>query len=114
MGIGLLLTLGPGEGERRRRLVQKPNALGEQEEVEAAIFSPFSVLHSPPQLWVCVGLAVTLAGKSALWTAGIPTDATTGQATLTVPLASATVRLVVIASTSATSVGQAELDLTVV
>ena len=59
-------------------------------------------------------LAVTLAGKSALWSAGIPTDATTGQATLTVPLASATVRLVVIASTSATSVGQAELDLTVV
>ena len=59
-------------------------------------------------------LAVTLAGKSALWSAGIPTDATTGQATLTVPLASATLRLVVIASTPATAVGQAELDLTVV
>ncbi|MFI5287634.1 MAG: Ig-like domain-containing protein [Candidatus Dormibacteria bacterium] len=58
-------------------------------------------------------LAVTLAGKSALWTAGTPTDATTGQATLTVPLAATTERIVVIASTSATSVGQAELDLTV-
>jgi hypothetical protein len=58
-------------------------------------------------------LAVTLAGKSALWTAGISTDATTGQATLTVPLATATERIVVIASTPATSVGQAELDLKV-
>jgi len=57
--------------------------------------------------------AVTLAGKSALWTAGLPTDATTGQAALSVPLATGTVRLVVFASTSATSVGQAELDLTV-
>ena len=57
--------------------------------------------------------AVTLAGKSALWTAGLPTDATTGQATLSVPLATGTVRLVVFASTSATNVGQAELDLTV-
>ena len=57
--------------------------------------------------------AVTLAGKSALWTAGLPTDATTGQATFSVALATGTVRLVVIASTSATNVGQAELDLTV-
>ena len=57
--------------------------------------------------------AVTLGGKSALWTAGLPTDATTGQATLSVPIATGTVRLVVFASTSATSVGQAELDLTV-
>ena len=58
-------------------------------------------------------LAVTLAGKSALWTAGIPTDAGSGQATLSVALATSTVRLVIIASTSATSVGQAELDLNV-
>jgi uncharacterized protein YfaS (alpha-2-macroglobulin family) len=57
--------------------------------------------------------AVTLAGKSALWTAGLPTDATSGQASLSVPLATGTVRLVVFASTSATNVGQAELDLTV-
>jgi uncharacterized protein YfaS (alpha-2-macroglobulin family) len=57
--------------------------------------------------------AVTLAGKSALWTAGVPTNATTGQATLSVPLATGTLRLVVFASTSATNVGQAELDLTV-
>ncbi|HEV2218050.1 MAG TPA: Ig-like domain-containing protein [Candidatus Dormibacteraeota bacterium] len=56
---------------------------------------------------------VTLAGKSTLWNAGLPTDATTGQATVSVPIATGTVRLVVIASTSATDVGQAELDLTV-
>jgi O-antigen ligase/tetratricopeptide (TPR) repeat protein len=61
-GVGLLLTLGPSEGERRRRMVQKPNALGEAEIDDAAIFSPFAVLHSPAQMWVCVGLAVTLAG----------------------------------------------------
>jgi len=58
-------------------------------------------------------LAVTLAGKSALWMAGLPTDATTGQATFSVTLATGTIRLAVIASTSATNVGQAELDLTV-
>jgi hypothetical protein len=58
-------------------------------------------------------LAVTLAGKSVLWSAGIPTDATSGQATLSVPLASTTARVVIIASTSATTVGQAELDLTI-
>ncbi len=58
-------------------------------------------------------LAVTLAGRSALWMAGLPTDATSGQATLTVPLAATTERIVIIASTSETSVGQAELDLNV-
>jgi uncharacterized protein YfaS (alpha-2-macroglobulin family) len=58
-------------------------------------------------------LAVTLAGQSALWTAGIPTDAATGRATVTVPLATTTERIVIIASTSATFVGQAELDLNV-
>jgi O-antigen ligase/tetratricopeptide (TPR) repeat protein len=62
LGVGLLLTLGPSEGERRRRMVQKPNALGEQDIDDAAFFSPFAVLHSPAQMWVCVGLAVTLAG----------------------------------------------------
>lgn len=62
LGIGLLLTLGPSEGERRRRMVQKPNALGEHEIDDTAIFSPFAVLQSPAQMWVCVGLAVTLAG----------------------------------------------------
>jgi tetratricopeptide (TPR) repeat protein len=62
LGVGLLLTLGPSEGERRRRMVQKPNALGEQEIDDTAIFSPFAVLQSPAQMWVCVGLAVTLAG----------------------------------------------------
>ena len=61
-GVGLLLTLGPSEGERRRRMVQKPNALGEQEIDDTAVFSPFAVLHSPAQMWVCVGLAVTIAG----------------------------------------------------
>jgi tetratricopeptide (TPR) repeat protein len=62
MGVGVLLTLGPSEGERRRRLIQKPNALGEQDIDDTAIFSPFAVLHSPAQMWVCVGIAVTLAG----------------------------------------------------
>jgi uncharacterized protein YfaS (alpha-2-macroglobulin family) len=58
-------------------------------------------------------LAVTLAGHSELWSAGVATDATTGQLTLTVPMATSTVRVVIVASTSATSVGQAELDLSV-
>ena len=58
-------------------------------------------------------LAATLAGKSVLWTSGVPTDASTGQTTISVPIATTTVRLVIIASTSATSVGQAELDLNV-
>jgi O-antigen ligase/tetratricopeptide (TPR) repeat protein len=61
LGVGLLLTTGPTEGDRRRRLVQKPNALEEQDEVES-YFSPFSVLHSPVQLWICVALAIMLAG----------------------------------------------------
>ncbi|HET7466632.1 MAG TPA: Ig-like domain-containing protein [Candidatus Dormibacteraeota bacterium] len=58
-------------------------------------------------------LAVTLAGKSDLWSAGIATDVTSGQASVTVPISASTVRFVIIASTTSTSVGQAELDLTV-
>lgn len=58
-------------------------------------------------------LAVTLAGHSELWAAGLPTDATSGQLSLTVPMSTSTVRVLIVASTSATSVGQAELDLTV-
>lgn len=56
-------------------------------------------------------LAVTLAGRSELWSAGVPTDATTGQLTLNVPISSTTVRVLVVASTPGTDVGQAELDL---
>jgi O-antigen ligase len=62
LGVGLLLTLGPTEFDRKRRYMQKPNALEEQEEEVASVFAPLSVLHSPVQLWVCVALAVMLAG----------------------------------------------------
>ena len=58
-------------------------------------------------------LAVTLAGHSDLWSTGVATDATTGQLTMTVPMSTSTVRVVIVAATSATSVGQVELDLNV-
>ncbi len=57
--------------------------------------------------------AVTLAGKSELWSAGVQTDATTGQLTIDVPMTATTVRVLIVASTASTSVGQAELDLPV-
>jgi tetratricopeptide (TPR) repeat protein len=60
LGIGLLVYQGTDVSEYRRRAVQKPNAVQEQE--EASVFSPLAVLHSPAQLWILVALTVLGAG----------------------------------------------------
>lgn len=60
LGVGLLIHSGSDVSEYRRRMIQKPNAVVEQE--EAISFSPFTVLHSPAQLWLLVALAIVLAG----------------------------------------------------
>lgn len=60
LGVGLLIYVGSDVSEYRRRMIQKPNAVPEQE--EALGFSPFSVLHSPAQLWLLVALSIVLAG----------------------------------------------------
>ncbi len=60
LGAGLLISVGSDASEYRRRVVQKPNAVAEHE--DALSFSPFSVLHSPLQLWILVALAILLAG----------------------------------------------------
>src|SRR5205823_1196211 len=52
---------GPSETDRKRRYMVKPNAPTEQGEELASVFSPFSVLHSPPQLWTLVGVALMAA-----------------------------------------------------
>lgn len=62
LGIGILIWLGPTETDRKRRYMIKANAPTEQGEELASVFSPFTVLHSPTQLWTCVGLAIMLAG----------------------------------------------------
>ncbi len=61
LGMSVLLTSGPSDLDRKRSLMQKPNALLEQDSDQVAVFSPLSVLHSPAQLWVCAALALMLA-----------------------------------------------------
>ncbi|HEY0830352.1 MAG TPA: hypothetical protein VGE99_04360, partial [Candidatus Dormibacteraeota bacterium] len=56
--------------------------------------------------------AATNPGQLALWLTGVTTDAA-GHASVDVPIAKAPVRLALIATTSTTSVGQAEADLAV-
>jgi len=56
--------------------------------------------------------AKTTAGKLVVWLPALAIDAT-GHATIDVPIANKTVRLVLIASTPSTSVGQVEMDLAV-
>jgi O-antigen ligase/tetratricopeptide (TPR) repeat protein len=58
--VGLLLYHGTDVTEYRRRAIQKPNAVQEQD--EAALFSPLAVLHSPVQLWLLAALTILLAG----------------------------------------------------
>jgi O-antigen ligase/tetratricopeptide (TPR) repeat protein len=58
LGVGLLVWLGPSEADRKRRYMVKPNAPTEQGAELASVFSPFTILHSPPQLWTLVGLAI--------------------------------------------------------
>lgn len=60
LGIGLLIVHGTDASEYKRRAVQKPNAVQEQE--EANVFSPLAVLHSPVQLWLLVTLTVLFTG----------------------------------------------------
>ena len=60
LGVGLLVWLGPSEQDRKQKYMVKPNALNEQREVLGTLFSPFSVLHSPAQLWTLAGLALML------------------------------------------------------
>ena len=54
----------------------------------------------------------TNPGRTALWLTGIATDAN-GKATVDVPIAQASVRLVIFGATSTTSLGQGQLDLDV-
>ncbi|HEY1377638.1 MAG TPA: O-antigen ligase family protein, partial [Gemmataceae bacterium] len=84
LGGGLLIWLGPTEHDRKQRYMTKPNAPIQQSEVLAAAFAPFSVLHSPQQLWTCAGLALMLAalvcslsrgGVAALFLAVVATTA---------------------------------------
>ena len=56
--------------------------------------------------------AKTNAGQLVLWLPALAIDAT-GHATIDVPISTKTVRLVLIASTPSTSVGQVEMDLAV-
>ncbi len=56
--------------------------------------------------------AVTNPGHTTLWLTGLTTDAN-GKATIDVPIAQASVRLVVFGATTRTSLGQAQLDLNV-
>jgi len=56
--------------------------------------------------------AQTTAGKLVVWLPALAIDAT-GHATIDVPISTKTVRLVLIASTPNTSVGQVEMDLPV-
>jgi uncharacterized protein YfaS (alpha-2-macroglobulin family) len=56
--------------------------------------------------------AKTNPGKLVVWLPALAIDAT-GHATIDVPIATKTVRLVLIASTPTTSVGQVEMDLAV-
>lgn len=60
LAIGFLVVQGTDVSEYKRRAVQKPNAVQEQE--EASVFSPLAVLHSPAQLWILVALTVLVAG----------------------------------------------------
>ena len=55
---------------------------------------------------------ITNAGRTAVWLPDIATDAA-GRATVDVPVSSGTVRLALIASTSATMLGQVQVDLSV-
>src|SRR5206468_925444 len=61
LGVGLLVWLGPSELDRKRRYMVKPNAPTEQGQEMASVFSPFTILHSPAQLWTCAGLGLMLA-----------------------------------------------------
>jgi hypothetical protein len=56
--------------------------------------------------------AVTNPGHGVVWLTDVATDAS-GKATIDVPIAQGSVRLVVFASTSTTSLGQAQTDLSV-
>jgi tetratricopeptide (TPR) repeat protein len=60
LAVGLLLYQGTDVTEYKRRAIQKPNALEEQE--QASVFSLFTVLHSPLQLWILVALTILVAG----------------------------------------------------
>lgn len=60
LGVGLLVYIGSDVSEYRRRMIQKPNAVPEQE--DSVGFSPFAILHSPTQLWLLVAVTIVLAG----------------------------------------------------
>jgi tetratricopeptide (TPR) repeat protein len=61
LGVGLLYWLGPSEQDRKQKYMVKPMAANEQREVFGWLFSPFSVLHAPAQLWALVGVGLMTA-----------------------------------------------------
>jgi len=100
--------------------------LVDQESIAGAFFSPAARGTNGSSSLVGIGSwgggcggddggpqpAATNAGHSVVWLSKVTTDAN-GKAIIDVPIAQASVRLVVFASTSTTSLGQAQIDLSV-
>lgn len=60
LSIGLLLTSGRSESDKRARRTHKAQALVEQTAEDESTVSILSILHSPLQLWLSVGLAIMI------------------------------------------------------
>lgn len=70
LGVGLLLISGKSESDKRAHRTHKAQALVEQTAEDETAISILSILHSPLQLWISVGLAVMVSSVIASFSRG--------------------------------------------